>query len=54
MAERTMNNLNYTSGLLSSWNKFCFTGGMVLVSVSLPGTNNVAGMDLSIREQLIF
>ncbi|KIM66344.1 glycoside hydrolase family 16 protein [Scleroderma citrinum Foug A] len=42
MAERTMNNLNYTSGLLSSWNKFCFTGGMVLVSVSLPGTNNVA------------
>ncbi|KAI6108451.1 glycoside hydrolase family 16 protein [Pisolithus croceorrhizus] len=32
MSERTMNNLNYTSGLISSWNKFCFTGGMVLVS----------------------
>ncbi|KAL4070806.1 glycoside hydrolase family 16 protein [Scleroderma citrinum] len=44
MSERTMNNLNYTSGLMSTWNKFCFTGGMILVSVSLPGTNNVPGL----------
>lgn len=44
MSERTMNNLNYTSGLISSWNKFCFTGGMVLVSVSLPGANDITGL----------
>lgn len=46
MSERIMNNLNYTSGLLSTWNKFCFTGGMVVASVSLPGANNVPGMCL--------
>lgn len=38
-----MNNLSFTSGLISTWNKFCFTGGMVLASVSLPGTNDVSG-----------
>lgn len=25
---------------LQSWNKFCFTGGLIEVSVQLPGTNN--------------
>ncbi|KAG1715994.1 hypothetical protein ID866_1159 [Astraeus odoratus] len=43
MSARLMNNLNYTSGLVSTWNKFCFTGGMVLVSVSLPGMSDVSG-----------
>lgn len=38
-----MNNLQYVSGMLSTWNKFCFTGGMVLVSVTLPGANDVVG-----------
>lgn len=44
LSEREMNNLSFTSGLLSTWNKFCFTGGMVLASVSLPGTNDVSGL----------
>ncbi|KAG2159691.1 glycoside hydrolase family 16 protein [Suillus bovinus] len=44
LSEREMNNLSFTSGLISTWNKFCFTGGMVLASVSLPGTNNVSGL----------
>ncbi|KAG1749837.1 glycoside hydrolase family 16 protein [Suillus paluster] len=44
LSEREMNKLNFTSALLSTWNKFCFTGGMVLVSVSLPGTNDVSGL----------
>jgi beta-glucanase (GH16 family) len=35
--------LNYTGGLMSSWNKFCFTGGLIEASVLLPGTYNVAG-----------
>ncbi|KAH7912998.1 glycoside hydrolase family 16 protein [Hygrophoropsis aurantiaca] len=44
MSEKEINNLQYQSGLLSTWNKFCFTGGMVQVSVSLPGTNDVPGL----------
>ncbi|KAG1828322.1 glycoside hydrolase family 16 protein [Suillus variegatus] len=44
LSEREMNNLSFTSGLISTWNKFCFTGGMVLASVSLPGTNDVSGL----------
>jgi hypothetical protein len=29
--------LGYRSGMLQSWNKFCFTTGYVEVSVTLPG-----------------
>jgi beta-glucanase (GH16 family) len=29
---------------MSTWNKFCFTGGILLSSVTLPGINNVAGL----------
>ncbi|KAH9858128.1 glycoside hydrolase family 16 protein [Lenzites betulinus] len=36
--------LNYTGGMMSTWNKFCFTGGLVEVSVSLPGFNNIHGL----------
>jgi beta-glucan synthesis-associated protein KRE6 len=31
--------LPYRSGMLQSWNKFCFTSGYIEVSVSLPGPN---------------
>ncbi|KAJ7271298.1 glycoside hydrolase family 16 protein [Mycena haematopus] len=37
-------NLSYRSGMISSWNKFCFTGGILLSSVTLPGTSNVLGL----------
>jgi len=36
--------LNYLGGLVSSWNKFCFTGGILLASVSLPGNSEVPGL----------
>lgn len=36
--------LDYQGGMMSTWNKFCFTGGMVLASVVLPGVNNVVGL----------
>ena len=37
-------NLNYRSGMLQSWNKFCFTTGYIEVSVVLPGQDaNSAG-----------
>lgn len=31
------NSKNYTSGMIQSWNKFCFTGGVLEMSVQLPG-----------------
>ena len=31
-------------GMLSSWNKLCFTTGYIEVSVSLPGSPNVPGL----------
>jgi beta-glucanase (GH16 family) len=30
--------------MIQSWNKMCYTGGMLEVSVTLPGSNNVAGL----------
>ncbi|CAK5265555.1 unnamed protein product [Mycena citricolor] len=40
----TNHNLNYTSGMMTTWNKFCFTGGLILASVTLPGTNDISGL----------
>ena len=33
------NGLPYRSGMLQSWNKFCFTSGYIEVSLTLPGPN---------------
>ena len=44
LSEKTNHNLNYTGGMMSTWNKFCFTGGLVEASVMLPGYNNVKGL----------
>ncbi|KAG8796933.1 hypothetical protein FRC17_007903 [Serendipita sp. 399] len=35
--------LGYVGGHLASWNKFCFTGGLLEVSVQLPGLPSVSG-----------
>ena len=35
---------NYQSGMLQSWNKFCFTGGIVEVSSKLPGNAYIGGL----------
>ena len=37
-------NLDYMGGMISSWNKFCFTGGRIEASVTLPGTTTVLGL----------
>lgn len=36
--------MHYQGGLMSTWNKFCFTGGLIQSSVTLPGINNVVGL----------
>lgn len=42
--EHELHDLNYTSGMLQSWNKLCFSGSMYYeVKVVLPGNNRVGG-----------
>jgi beta-glucanase (GH16 family) len=35
---------NFRSGMVQSWNKFCFTGGIVEASVTLPGDAHTGGL----------
>jgi len=35
---------NYRSGMVNSWNKFCFTGGIVEISAVMPGSPSTAGL----------
>jgi len=35
---------NFTSGMVQSWNKFCFTGGIVEVDVIFPGDPFIGGL----------
>lgn len=35
---------NFTSGMVQSWNKFCFTGGIVEVDVIFPGDPYIGGL----------
>ncbi|KAG0141298.1 hypothetical protein CROQUDRAFT_51909 [Cronartium quercuum f. sp. fusiforme G11] len=40
----TNHDLDYRGGMIQSWNKFCFTGGIIEASISLPGDPTVAGL----------
>lgn len=44
LSQTRNHDLDYMGGMMSTWNKFCFTGGLILASVSLPGINNVEGL----------
>ena len=44
LSAKENHNLNYTGGMMTTWNKFCFTGGLVEARVMLPGANNVKGL----------
>lgn len=35
---------NFTSGMMQSWNKFCFTGGIVEVDIIFPGQPFIGGL----------
>jgi len=43
MSKQTQHGLDYQGGMLQSWNKLCFTGGYIEVSVSLPGSPQISG-----------
>eukprot|EP00565_Helicotheca_tamesis_P009340 CAMPEP_0185734316 /NCGR_PEP_ID=MMETSP1171-20130828/22123_1 /TAXON_ID=374046 /ORGANISM="Helicotheca tamensis, Strain CCMP826" /LENGTH=636 /DNA_ID=CAMNT_0028404277 /DNA_START=32 /DNA_END=1942 /DNA_ORIENTATION=- len=42
--ERVHEKKHFRSAMLQSWNKFCFTGGIVEAEVQLPGKHNVGGL----------
>jgi len=44
LSRKATHGLNYQGGMISTWNSFCFTGGLVEVSVRLPGLNDVMGL----------
>ncbi|RXW14474.1 hypothetical protein EST38_g11385 [Candolleomyces aberdarensis] len=44
LSRKDTHGLQYQGGMISTWNKFCFTGGLLEVSVTLPGANNVMGL----------
>jgi len=44
LSKKETHGLHYQGGLMSSWNKFCFTGGQIVTSVILPGANNIVGL----------
>lgn len=42
-SQKAEHDLNFTSGQLTSWNQFCFTGGYLETAVILPGDPDVSG-----------
>ncbi|KAJ7596873.1 beta-glucan synthesis-associated protein [Mycena floridula] len=44
LSAKQTHDLNYQGGMVTSWNKFCFTGGLIQTSVTLPGVNNIVGL----------
>jgi len=40
---RTNHGFNYSSGMIQTWNQFCFTGGYIEVAINLPGRPDVVG-----------
>ena len=41
LSKKETHELDYQGGMMSTWNKFCFTGGLLEASVTLPGANNI-------------
>jgi beta-glucanase (GH16 family) len=44
LSKKETHGLQYQGGMMTTWNKFCFTGGRIETSVSLPGASNVMGL----------
>jgi beta-glucanase (GH16 family) len=42
--EKTRVTKHFKSGMLQSWNKFCFTGGIIEAEITLPGKSQVGGL----------
>ncbi|KAH8835015.1 beta-glucan synthesis-associated protein [Flagelloscypha sp. PMI_526] len=44
LSRKNIHDRNYMGGMMSSWNKFCFTGGLIEAATMLPGPNNIQGL----------
>jgi beta-glucanase (GH16 family) len=44
LSVKNTHGLNYQGGMMTTWNSFCFTGGLIESSVRLPGVNDVMGL----------
>jgi beta-glucanase (GH16 family) len=44
LSRKNTHGLNYQGGMMSTWNNFCFTGGLVETSVRLPGVSDIMGL----------
>ncbi|KAL1743096.1 beta-glucan synthesis-associated [Schizophyllum fasciatum] len=44
LSQKPDHGLDYMGGMLTTWNKFCFTGGIVEVAVQMPGASDVSGL----------
>lgn len=44
LSQKETHGLNYQGGMITSWNKFCFTGGLIETAVTLPGVPTVLGL----------
>ena len=44
LSRKNTHGLNYQGGMMSTWNSFCFTGGLIEASVRLPGVNDIQGL----------
>ncbi|KAI0321090.1 beta-glucan synthesis-associated [Amylostereum chailletii] len=43
LSKKSTHNLDYQGGMVTTWNKFCFTGGLIEAAVTLPGAPNILG-----------
>ncbi|GAA5986587.1 hypothetical protein JCM5350_008308 [Sporobolomyces pararoseus] len=43
LSQEPIHDLNFRSGMLQSWNKLCFQGGIIEVSMSAPGDSKTMG-----------
>ncbi|KAK1230580.1 hypothetical protein PQX77_006317 [Marasmius sp. AFHP31] len=43
ISAKRSHDMDYMGGMMSTWNKFCFTGGLIVANVMLPGRSDVAG-----------
>ncbi|KAI0311695.1 glycoside hydrolase family 16 protein [Amylostereum chailletii] len=43
LSRKDTHNLTYQGGMVTTWNKLCFTGGLVETAVTLPGAPSVLG-----------
>lgn len=46
LSKKETHGLNYQGGMMSTWNKFCFTGGILEANVSLPGASDIVLVSL--------